>query len=132
MSLLMSPMGFKTPGRPLPKKRRPNQRSIDIQEETALKTSMTLLSASTRTDEFTIFGEYVANELGLLTTSPDIQFKLKYDIQNLILNASMEHAIRHNNRQATVVPSAPPSTTSRSSWDEGSQSNERKEDQHIT
>lgn len=82
--------------RPISKKRkvRDTDSSIELQEQAAINRCMEFLSTSKPRDEFSIFGEYVSNELRLLGTAPDLQFKLKYDIQQLIINAGLQNGLR--------------------------------------
>lgn len=74
------------------RKRKASDSSTQLNEQAALNRCMSILSENKPRDEFSIFGEYVASELRLLSDSPDIQFKLKYDIQQLISNASFQNA----------------------------------------
>lgn len=91
---------------------------------------MDILSEVKPKDEFTIFGEYVSNELRLLSKLPDIQLRLKCDIQQLIVNANYrslsrqyEVAISTSEIKNTTTPPLSSKSSTCTSGDQESQTN---------
>ncbi|KAK4883273.1 hypothetical protein RN001_006592 [Aquatica leii] len=136
--------------RPTSKKRKTTDNSIELQEQAAINRCMVLLSSVTPRDEFSSIGEYVCNELRLLSTAPDIQFKLKSDIQQLILNAGLKYGMRrfrassapfsstHNSAGLLTLsplssqPSTPNSENEESHWDDQRHSPQSDLDNYLT
>lgn len=95
---------------PLKKRRKTNPNNIELQEQEAINKCVSLLSQASSKDEYSIFGEHVANEIRLLKNAPDLQMKLKNAIQKNILEINMENEAR---QFAYLHPPKPiPSTTS--------------------
>lgn len=73
--------------------------TTEWQELEALQQCMEVPSKAQPVDEFSRFGDFVANELRNLRSSPQLLSKLKRAIQRSILEASNEFALTNSNTE---------------------------------
>ncbi|XP_030758576.1 uncharacterized protein LOC115884213 [Sitophilus oryzae] len=80
------------------------QCNVDAQEEATIGHCLQVLNAPQRvTDEYSTFGDHVANELRLLKDVEDVQFTLKSSILKAILEANTAaHAARKYKKQSSA------------------------------
>lgn len=96
------------------KRKRPkigSQSSADLQEQEAMKRCLEVLNSSKEEkDEYSIFGENVANELRLLNDVEDVQFTLKNSILKNIMDANLAaYELRKRRKMSSAVSTPLPS-----------------------
>ncbi|KAF5271419.1 hypothetical protein FQR65_LT17620 [Abscondita terminalis] len=97
-----------------PKRRKQNQTKLDLEEQALMNRCVSILSQTSVKDEYSIFGDYVANELRLLKNAPDLRLKMKNGIQKCILEVNCENEGRE--LATSVSLSTPSPTISHTSW----------------
>lgn len=85
--------GFEVRFNPVVERCRTNQNSSDIHEEDPLSSCVSFHNKHNLRDEYSVFGEYVANELRSLKDTPHLQRKLKVGFQKIIYDINNENIV---------------------------------------